>query len=197
MSPARVYLTGFMGCGKSTVGPILANVIGYRFHDLDAALAAAAGQSVADLFAAEGEAAFRAREAAALRATGRETSLVVATGGGALTRDPSMAWALERGTVAYLRMPHEALVARLLRVRETRPMLLDADGERLGEAELAVRVTALFAAREPFYTRAHVTVDVGERGVGGSVDELAKALRRLWRSTGRTARGGAAPTGVS
>ena len=181
MSPARVYLTGFMGCGKSTLGPILANVIGYRFLDLDARIAAEAGRPVAALFADEGEAAFRAREAEALRATAREASLVVATGGGALAREPSLSWALGKGTVVYLRMPLDALVARLLRVREARPLLLGDDGRRLGEADLEARVATLLAVRAPFYDRAHVTLDVGARGVGASVDDLARMLRRLWR----------------
>lgn len=188
MSPDRVYLTGFMGCGKSTVGPILANVLAYRFLDLDARIAAEAGRPVAALFADEGEAAFRAREAEALRATGRERGAVVATGGGALVREASLAWALGLGTVVYLRMTPEALVARLLRVREPRPLLLDADGQRLAEAPLADRVGALLAVRAPFYERAHVVLDIDGHGLGRTVDALARALKRHWRAARPAAR---------
>lgn len=169
-----------MGCGKSTVGPILANVLAYRFLDLDARIAAEAGRPVAALFADEGEAAFRAREADVLRATVRETGLVVATGGGALARETSLSWALANGTVVYLRMTHAALVARLLRVREARPLLLAPDGTRLGEADLSERVGALLAVRVPFYERAHVVVDTGDLGLGRTVDVLARALHRTW-----------------
>lgn len=185
LSSERVYLTGFMGCGKSTVGPILANVLAYRFLDLDARIAAEAGRPVAALFADEGEAAFRAREADALRATGRERSLVVATGGGALVREPSLSWALGHGTVVYLRMSHEALVARLLRVRETRPLLLGDDGRRLGEEALAARVGALLDVRTPFYERAHIVVDTDGQGLGRTVDSLVRTLQRAWVGDGR------------
>lgn len=177
-----------MGSGKSTLGPILANVLGYRFADLDARVAESAGRPVTQVFAEEGEAAFRAREAEALRATGREHRLVVATGGGALTREPNLSWALAHGTVAYLRASPDALVARLQRSRNVRPLLLDADGTRLTDAALRARIQALLEARRPFYEQAHVVVDVGAGPVGPAVDVLARAVRQLWA---RGASGGA------
>jgi len=180
MSPQRVFLTGFMGSGKSTLGPILANVLGYRFADLDARVAEAAGAPVARLFAERGEAAFRVLEADALRATGREKGLVVATGGGALAREPSLAWALTCGTVVYLRASPDALALRLQRSRTVRPLLLDAGGARLSEDAFRARLDALLDARRPFYTQAHVTVDVGTGPVGPTVDAVVRALRQTW-----------------
>jgi shikimate kinase len=175
-----------MGSGKSTLGPILANVLGYGFADLDARIAASAGMPVAQLFATRGEAAFRALEADALRATGREHDLVVATGGGALAREPNLSWARRHGTVVYLRATPEALAARLMRARAVRPLLLGDDGARLSEAALRDRIAALLAERRPFYEQAHVAVDVGAGPVGPAVDAVARALRHL-RGAGRGA----------
>lgn len=175
-----MYLTGFMGSGKSTLGPILANVLGYGFVDLDARIAEQAGVPVAQLFAERGETAFRTLEAGALRATAQEEDLVIATGGGALAREPNLSWALAHGTVVYLRATPEALAARLLRARAVRPLLRGEDGERLSEAALQARIAALLDTRRPFYERAHVAVDVGIGPVGPAVDAVARALRQSW-----------------
>lgn len=174
----RVYLTGFMGSGKSTVGPILANVLGVGFCDLDAAIARGAGRPVAALFAEEGEAAFRAREAEALRATAALGSVVVATGGGALVQPGAMAWAKAHGAVVYLRVPLDALVTRLARTRNVRPLLVGPDGARLSEEALRPRVADLLAAREPVYRQAHLQIEPDPRGVGYTVDAVGRALRR-------------------
>lgn len=175
----RVYLTGFMGCGKSTVGPILANVLGVPFLDLDAEVARVAGRPIVEIFDAEGEAAFRARERCALEATAAHADLVVATGGGALVQPGSMAWAQAHGTVVYLRVPTEALAGRLAHARVVRPLMLGPEGERLGEDAIRPKVEALMAVRGPIYETATVVVEPDPRGVGYTVDAVARALRRL------------------
>lgn len=176
-----------MGSGKSTLGPIVANVIGYDFVDLDAAIARAAGRSVQRIFAEEGEAAFRAREAEALRATGGRERLVVAVGGGALTFEENLRWALAHGTVVYLRVPPERLTGRLFYGRSIRPLLRDPEGRRLSPESLDAKVRELLARREPFYRRAHLTIEMGDRRVGHAVDEVVRALRRYARRAGRSA----------
>lgn len=175
----RVYLTGFMGSGKSTIGPILANVLGYAFADLDAVIEAAAGRPVGTIFAEEGETAFRAREAEALRQTAGRDHVVIALGGGALTREENLQFALRHGTVVYLYVPVSQLVQRLLKSPTERPLLRDETGEPLSPDALTRKVKALVERREPFYRRAHLVVDVGRRDVGRTVDAVAKALYRL------------------
>jgi len=83
--PARVVLVGFMGAGKSTVGPLVAQRLAWTFLDLDDDIEAAAGRTVPEIFATDGEAAFRAAERAAAERAGRRERLVLATGGGAFT----------------------------------------------------------------------------------------------------------------
>lgn len=82
----NVYLVGMMGAGKSAVGRPLAEALGYRFLDADTALEQAAGRPIAEIFAAEGEEGFRALETAVLDRIAGFHSLVVATGGGVVTR---------------------------------------------------------------------------------------------------------------
>lgn len=174
----RIYLTGFMGSGKSTAGAIVANVLGVAFEDLDDTIAAEAGRSVARLFEDEGEAAFRARERAALEATARHEAAVIAVGGGALAQPGSMAWARSQGLVVYLALSLDALAERLAHVSTPRPLLLGADGQRLGEQALRERIAGLLAAREPIYRRAHVTLDTDTLALGPMVDAIVAAVRR-------------------
>lgn len=181
----RIYLTGFMGSGKSTVGPILANVLGYAFADLDEAIEARAGRSVPEIFAEEGEAAFRALEAAALRETASRDHLVVALGGGALTNKANLHWALTHGIVVYLQVSLDALVRRLLRARVERPLLLDDAGALLSEVALREKISAMLARREPFYRQAQVIVAVDNQRVGITVDEVMKAIRQYGRRRSR------------
>lgn len=177
----RVYLTGFMGSGKSTAGSIVANVLGLPFEDLDDTIAQAAGRSVQRLFEEEGEAAFRARERAALRETTRHDAAIIAVGGGALAQPDNMAWALGHGLVIYLALSLDALVARLMHVSTPRPLLLDAEGNRLDEAALRQRVEGLLNARAPVYRQAHVTLDTDTVALGSMVDAIVAAVRHHTR----------------
>ncbi len=174
---SRIYLTGFMGSGKSTVGPEVAAALGYAFVDLDEAIAADAGKPVAAIFGGEGEAAFRAREARMLRQTGTREGVVVALGGGALAEEANLAWALRNGTVVYLRAPAETLVARLSGGGQAgRPLLCDDRGKPLPPAALREKIETMLARREPFYRRAHVVVEAGEREARAVVREVLRVL---------------------
>ncbi|MEM1125999.1 MAG: shikimate kinase [Bacteroidota bacterium] len=175
--PTRIYLTGFMASGKSTVGPILANVLGYAHADLDARIEAQVGRPIPAYFAEAGEAAFRRAEAEALTATTREERLVVATGGGALTREANLALALAHGAVVYLYVEPERLARRLQRTAAQRPLLHGADGQPLPPEALRRRVFSLLEARAPFYERAHLTIDTTRQRLGHTVDAVAQQLR--------------------
>lgn len=146
-----------MGSGKSTVGPLVADALGYRFLDLDWLVEARTRRSVAELFAA-GEAAFRAAEAEALAETTRGDDLVVALGGGAWLEATNRAVVEAAGVAVWLRVPAPTLAARLDGTAG-RPLLAAADGAPLAGDTLAARVTALLAAREPYYALAPLAVD--------------------------------------
>lgn len=147
-----------MAAGKSTVGPLLADRLGYRFVDLDWLVEARTGQSVTELFAEGGEEAFRAAEAEALAETTRAEGLVVATGGGALVDPANLRSARAAGTVVWLRASVESTTARLGDATG-RPLLADRAGRPLTGDALAERVRRLIAEREPFYAQADLVVD--------------------------------------
>lgn len=177
MFPERIYLTGFMGSGKSTLGPPLAERLGYGFLDLDAAIEAEAGRPVQALFAEEGEAAFRALERACLQQTARRSGVVVALGGGALTFEENLHFARTHGAVVYLYVPPAELARRLARSRTPRPLLFGEDGRPLAGPALEARIADLLAHREAFYRRAHHTVDLTGKDVDEAVAAVLGALR--------------------
>lgn len=157
-SPARVYLTGPMGVGKTTVGRALARRLGWAFLDLDDAIEEEAGCRIAEVFEREGEAAFRRREAEALRRTAARPHVVIATGGGALTQPGAMDWACAHGYVVFLEAPEDVL-ARRLASGIGRPLLLDAAGQPLREADLLARVRTVLAQRIGRYRQADLSLD--------------------------------------
>jgi shikimate kinase len=161
---APVFLIGFMATGKTTVGRLVARRRGFSFVDLDETIVAAAGMPVAEIFAREGEAGFRRREAEALRAAAARRRTVVATGGGAACREENLATMLSAGRVVALSATPAEVMRRTGR-GSGRP-LLDGKADPLGTA------AALLAAREPFYARAHHTIDT----VGKAPAEVATAV---------------------
>ncbi len=169
----ELVLVGLPGSGKSAVGRRVAQRHGALFIDLDEAIEAAARRTIPEIFAAEGETGFRARERAAVEELGPPSgepklTRVISTGGGAPV-DPRNRWRLYRGRVAvWLDGPPEVLAQRLRRSRNLRPLLQGRDP--LG----AIRTLA--AGRERFYAAAH-RVD-GAAPVGTVVDAVDGILAR-------------------
>lgn len=176
--PPRVYLTGFMASGKSTVGPLLADSLGYRFVDLDWLVEARTGTSIPELFAS-GEATFRMAEAEALMETTAGTGLVVSTGGGTLVDPEQLAVARAAGPIVWLRTSIDATIRRLGDA-SGRPMLADAAGRPLRGTVLRSRVADLLQAREPYYAQADVVVeaDAPPETVAREIGEALAGWRR-------------------
>jgi shikimate kinase len=171
----RTYITGFMGSGKSTVGPLLAESLRFQFIDLDAAIEAKEGKAVPDIFRERGEQDFRSLERRELGLLSTRERIVVATGGGALT-DPGSREIIRRsGLLVYLQVPSEILIARL-RGRRGRPMIASDDGTPLGEEELRGRISSLLRSREPLYRQADIIVDAGSQSPGDTVSGILKLL---------------------
>ena len=156
--PSRIYLTGYMGSGKSTIGPILAGRLGYDFVDLDLQVERVAQKPVAAVFEEDGEATFRALEAEVLKETVSRDRLVIATGAGALVNQESLRLAKSAGAVIYLRLAAKALAVRLKGIA-IRPILRVPDGGVLSESGLLARIEMLLAERGPFYEQADLIVE--------------------------------------
>jgi len=145
----NVYLVGMMGAGKSAVGRPLAAALGYRFLDADSALEQAAQRPIPTVFAEEGEEGFRQLETAVLDRIASFHSLVVATGGGVVTRPVN--WGhLQQGVVVWLDAPETLLLARLKADPTPRPLLSDPDP--------AARLATLLEARRHLYAQADLRV---------------------------------------
>jgi shikimate kinase len=151
----RIVLVGLSGAGKSTVARLLAARLGWAAADSDDWIVAQAGRSIADLFASEGEPAFREREHAALRTLCERPGLVLATGGGVVTVEANWPLLRARSRVVWLRASPEQVFARLAGERGDGPTVV----RPLLASDPLARLRAMAAARRDFYARADVTVD--------------------------------------
>ena len=155
---SRVFLTGFMGCGKSVTGALLASRLSVEFIDLDDRIVTMAGCSIAEIFSKRGETAFRELESAALRSL--PNGVVCALGGGTFMDPENRAWALKKAQVLYLRVGVPELVRRLRSDKTVRPLLQDQEGRPLAVAEMEDRIRCMLEHREPIYQQAHQTLNV-------------------------------------
>ena len=159
----NLYLVGMMGSGKSSAGRHLAEQLGYRFLDADSSIEQVAGRSIPEVFASEGESGFRDLEAAVLNQIASWHSLVVATGGGVVTR-PENWGQLHQGVVIWLDAPDALLLERLSADPTPRPLMQSADP--------AARLAELMTQRRPLYAQAdlHIVQD------GRSADQVAEQV---------------------
>ena len=142
-----------MGAGKTTVGRSLAQRTGLRFIDSDHEIERRRGASVSEIFASDGEAGFRDLEQQVLDELTREPGVVLATGGGAVLREPNRRALHQRGTVVYLRAGPDELAHRMRNDR-SRPLLRGVDPR--------ARLRELFRQRDPLYREvAHFTIETG------------------------------------
>jgi shikimate kinase len=144
-----IVLIGMMGAGKSSIGKRLAARLGIPFADADAAIEEAAGMSIPDIFTSHGEPSFRSGEARVIARLLDSGPQVLATGGGSFVNEETRARIHERGISVWLKADVDVLLRRVKR-RDNRPLLKNDDP--------AATLTALLAAREPFYSQANLTV---------------------------------------
>lgn len=164
-----IWLVGMMGVGKSTIAPLLARALGRSFVDTDREVERAAGCSVAEIFASQGEPAFRELEARAIEAAAT-SGAVVALGGGAIAQPGAATRLRETGTVVYLKATPEQLLRRI-GDPESRPLL-----QGLDEDQRLERLTQLLEQREVSYCSADVTVDAGSNSFENVAELLAARL---------------------
>lgn len=168
MLPEKIVLTGFMGTGKSTVGRLLAQRLGFDFTDTDAWIEAQHGRSIADIFCQDGEAAFRQMERAAARHFAGAQKMVIATGGRLMLDEENAALLGENGRVFCLTAPPEEILARLAG-DERRPLLAAPDP--------AARVRELLRRRAEGYGR-FAQVDTRGQTPQQVAEEIARRLVR-------------------
>jgi shikimate kinase len=166
---SRVVLTGFMGAGKTTVGALLADRLGWQFIDSDRIVESRAGLTIADIFNRHGEPAFREMEASAIRDAVSTEHLVLALGGGALERPDTREFlaALSACRIVFLEAPLDTLLARCAAhaAGPVRPVLQDRD-----------RLAQRWQTRLPLYRQAHLTISTAGLAPDAVVEHILAAL---------------------
>lgn len=150
----HIFLVGFMGAGKTTVGQVLAAELGWEFLDLDRFIERRLGRTIPEIFAEEGEGAFRDAESAALQSLPEDRPRVIATGGGIVGRADNRRLMEELGRVAFLDVPWEELLPRL-KAEGGRPLATGEGGWDLVRQRLEARL--------PLYREAQLHVNCAGR----------------------------------
>lgn len=153
----KVFLVGFMGSGKTTIGKKLANYLKYDFIDLDKFIEARTGMSIVEYFALHGEESFREMERDILQNTSYPENVIIATGGGAPCYKDNMEWMNTNGRVAYLSLSPKALASRLEHSKTDRPLIRNLKGD-----ELIDFISDKLKEREIFYNQAKFVVSASD-----------------------------------
>jgi shikimate kinase len=169
----NLYLIGMMGCGKTTIGQLLAQKLRYRFCDTDALIVQSTGYEISQIFAESGEPTFRQIETQVLSEISAYTRLVVATGGGIILE--RMNWSyLHQGLVVWLDVPLETLIQRL-QWDTTRPLLQDPDPQQ--------KLEHLLKQRQPLYAQADLQIKVQPEATSAQVvEQLLTEIPKVIRS---------------
>lgn len=166
-----IFLSGFMGSGKSTTGLLLANRLGYEFLDLDAWIEKKEGRSISQIFATEGESGFRKLEQSALHELGSRERSVISCGGGTPCYSDNMQWMNHRGITVFLNPSIPVLAERLLSGQEHRPLI-----RTLSREELLTFIESRLKERMPYYTQARIQL-VGVHDQDTVVSSILEALK--------------------
>jgi len=164
----NLYLVGFMGTGKTTIGRAVAQKLGFALLDSDHEIERQQGKTVADIFAQNGEPAFRVMEREFILNGHPAQRTVVACGGGLVVQPGMLAVLLGKGVVVCLHASIESILARTARQR-SRPLLNVEDPEQ--------RVRTLYAQREPIYKQAGTVILTDAR----PLQDIASHVMRAWR----------------
>jgi len=172
-APGNIFLVGMMGAGKTSVGKMLARNLGKVFYDSDQVIESRTGVKIPVIFELEGEAGFRAREAAVIAELTALREVVLATGGGAVLDAESRRWLAARGTVVYLHAAPADLYERV-RHDKNRPLLATPDP--------LAKLESLYAERDPLYREiADVVVDTGLQSAQTLARHLLGRLEENWK----------------
>ncbi|MDI3256582.1 MAG: shikimate kinase [Kyrpidia sp.] len=171
---SNLYLIGFMGSGKTTVGRRLAERLGWPFTDTDEEIVRREGMEIPEIFSKGGEAFFRDLEQAVLLELSGRAGWVIATGGGIVVRGRNVEIMKESGRTVFLFAREEVLLGRLAEDEEVRPLLQ-------GDSPSA-RIRQLLQERRGMYEWADLTVDTSDKSVDAVVGEILQHFGRADRN---------------
>lgn len=169
----RIFLIGYMGAGKTTVGKDLSKRLGLSFIDLDCYIEGRYLRTVSQLFAEKGEDAFREIERKMLREVAMFEDVLISTGGGAPCFFDNMKFMNESGTTIYLQVSVEELAKRLEICKHTRPILQGHSGD-----SLVAFIAENLEKRNPYYTQASIVFDAEKMLTETDVNEISTTLKK-------------------
>ena len=171
-----IFLTGFMGSGKSTIGPILANTVGWDFYDLDKIIEDKVGLKVTEIFEKFGEEYFRKIEKDTLHELILKGNIIVSLGGGTIANLDNLNLVKKTGKLIYLKTSPGIIYERL-RFKRDRPVL-NLDGTiNLDKNQFVEKISKLMNTRNKYYNQADITIDTDNISIGLTVDKIVKLLR--------------------
>ena len=174
----RIYLAGYMTSGKSTIGPILANVLGWEFFDLDKEIEKHEGKSVVEIFEENGEDYFREIETEKLKELSKKDRSILALGGGTIADPENFHIIRESGLIVYLKVSPENIYKRL-KNKIDRPLFRDLVLSESTEEEFLDKISSHLNERIKIYELADITINTSQSKIGMTVDLLAKEIEKL------------------
>jgi len=150
----RIYLMGYMGSGKSTLGKKLSSALDYQFIDLDRYIEETTGNSIEEIFQKSGETIFRKIESEALTTVSKKEKVVIALGGGTPCHEENIKIIKNSGISVYLQIPPKGLLHRLSNAKAERPRIKGKEGD-----ELLVFIDKDLKDREKYYLQSDIIID--------------------------------------
>lgn len=179
MKDAVIYLTGFMTSGKSTIGPILANVLGLNYYDLDKEIEKEEKLTIVEIFEKKGETHFRMVESKILKGLSEQSGLIVSLGGGTITNKENVRLMRKTGKIIYLKVSPDNLYKRL-KNKIDRPIFRDLVLGENSEDDFLNLIKELLDKRKGYYEKADLVVNTDFSPVGVTVDKIAKKITALF-----------------
>jgi shikimate kinase len=168
----KIFLIGFMGCGKTTLGQLLSKQLNFAFIDTDLEVEREAGKNITEIFKNEGESFFRKAETVVLeKILLMNGNLVVASGGGTPCFNNNIKKMLQTGTVIYLSCRADVITERINKDFD-RPLLESS-------TNLLADINKMLSKRELFYRKAHIIIDVSEKSPKEIASELLNACSKI------------------
>jgi shikimate kinase len=167
----RIFLIGYMGAGKTTIGRLLAANLKLSFYDLDNFIEKRFHKTINDIFAEKGEDGFRIIEKEVLHEIGEYENVVISVGGGAPCFFDNSDFMNRMGQSIYLKVNPEVLAARLFVGKHSRPLLKDKS-----EDEIREFISLSLQKREPFYNLASLIFDASDFTHKGGIEEMIPYL---------------------
>lgn len=174
----RIYLTGFMTSGKSTLGRILANVLGWNFYDLDQEIEKDEKKRVTEIFEADGEPYFREIESKKLVSLSKEKKVIISLGGGTIVNEDNVNFIINNGKLIYLKVEPEIIYTRIKK-KTDRPLFKEFVLAENTKDDFIIKIKSMIDEREKYYCKANLVFDVDNSPIGITVDRLAKIVNKI------------------